>query len=227
MLLPEKYILRRWTKNAKQARVFDPTTGSYVHTDSGHSLMFRHSMLSHAASDLVDEGSLTDARSTFLLSEFQSLRIRVNDIDTGGDVGMSRNRNKSLEETQIVCDPNPVRAKRCGKRLKLGKEKALSQSNRQCSACGISGHDRRTCPMLQTRLDNTNQQYHVPDSQYAYQAPDTQYAYQAPDLQYSYLAPNPQYTYHASDPQYTYHAPDPQYSITGSNNASYLNPQEL
>ncbi|KAL2490774.1 Protein FAR1-RELATED SEQUENCE [Abeliophyllum distichum] len=138
----------RQTKNAKQTRVFDPTTGSYVHTDPGHSLMSRHSMLSYAASDLVDEGSLTDARSTFLLSEFQSLRIRVKDIDTGGDVGMSRNRNRSLEETQVVCDPNPVRAKGCGKRLKSGKEKTLSHSNRQCRACGTSGHDRRTCPTL-------------------------------------------------------------------------------
>ncbi|KAL2534966.1 Protein FAR1-RELATED SEQUENCE 5 [Abeliophyllum distichum] len=92
----------RQTKNAKQARVLDQTTGSYVHTDPGHSLMSRHSMLSHAASDIVDEGSLTDARSTFLLSEFQSLRIRVKDIDTGGEVGMSRNRNKSVEETQVV-----------------------------------------------------------------------------------------------------------------------------
>ncbi|KAL2533067.1 Protein FAR1-RELATED SEQUENCE [Abeliophyllum distichum] len=113
MLLSEKYILRRWTKSAKQTRVFDPTTGSYVHTDPGHSLMSIHSMLSYATSDLVDEGSSTDARSTFLLSEFQSLRIWVKDIDTGGDVGMSRNRNKSVEETQVVCDLNPVRAKGC------------------------------------------------------------------------------------------------------------------
>ncbi|KAL2480600.1 Respiratory growth induced protein 2 [Abeliophyllum distichum] len=102
---------RRWTNNAKQARVFDPTTGSYVHIDPGHSLMSRHIMLFYAASDLVDEGSLTDSRSTFLLSEFQSLRIRVKDIDTGGDVDMSRNKNKSLEETQVVCDSKSVRAK--------------------------------------------------------------------------------------------------------------------
>ncbi|KAL2472492.1 Protein FAR1-RELATED SEQUENCE [Abeliophyllum distichum] len=121
MLLLEKYILRRWTKNAKKARVFNPTIGSYVHTDPGHSLMSRHNMLSYAASYLVDEGSLTDARSTFLLSEFQSLRIRVKDIDTGGDVGMSRNRNKSLEETQVVCDPNPIRAKRVRETSKVRK----------------------------------------------------------------------------------------------------------
>ncbi|KAL2512113.1 Protein FAR1-RELATED SEQUENCE [Abeliophyllum distichum] len=218
MLLSEKYILRRWTKNVKQARVFDPTTGSYVHTDPGHSLMSRHSMLSYAASDLVDEGSLTDVRSTFLLSEFQSLRIRVKDIDTGGEVGMSRNRNKSVEETQVVCDPNPVRAKGCGKRLKSKKEKALSQSNRQCRACGTSGHDRRTCPTLQNSLDNTNQpqysqdpsdqQYQASDPQYAYQAPDSHYAYHAPDSQYSYHASDPQYAFHVSDPQYAYHVPN-------------------
>ncbi|KAL2487013.1 Protein FAR1-RELATED SEQUENCE 5 [Abeliophyllum distichum] len=96
MLLLEKYILLKWTKNAKQARVFDLTTGSYVHTDPGHSLMSRHNMLSYAASDLVNERSLTDARRTFLLSEFQSLCIRVKDIDTDGDAGMSKNRNKRI-----------------------------------------------------------------------------------------------------------------------------------
>ncbi|KAL2527066.1 Protein FAR1-RELATED SEQUENCE [Abeliophyllum distichum] len=105
-------------------------------------------MLSHTASNLVDEGSLTNARSTFLLSEFQSLHIRVKEIDTSGDIGMSRNRNNSHEETQVVCDHNPVKAKRCEKRLKSRKEKTLFQSNRQCRACGTSGHDRITCPTL-------------------------------------------------------------------------------
>ncbi|KAL2492278.1 Protein FAR1-RELATED SEQUENCE [Abeliophyllum distichum] len=191
----------RQTKNAKQARVFDPTTGSYVYTDPGHSLMSRHN------------------------------------IDTGGEVGMSRNRNKSVEEAHVVCDSNPVRAKGCGKRLKSRKEKTLSQSNRQCRACGTSCHDRKTCPTLQNSLDNTyqpqysqdpsDQQYQAPDPQYAYQAPDSHYAYHVPDSQYSYHASDPQYAYHASDPQYAYHAPNPQYSITGSNNASYsLDPRE-
>ncbi|KAL2518786.1 Protein FAR1-RELATED SEQUENCE [Abeliophyllum distichum] len=150
-LVGEIYILRRWTKNAKQDRVFDRTTGSYVHTDPSHSLMSRHSILSYAALDLVNEGSLTNVRSTFLLSEFQSLRIRVKDIVTGSNISMRKNRNKSVEETQVVCYPNPVRAQGYGKRLKSGKEKALSQSNRQCRACGTSDHDRRTCPTLQNR----------------------------------------------------------------------------
>ncbi|KAL2455748.1 FAR1-domain family sequence [Abeliophyllum distichum] len=141
---------------------------------------------------------------------------------------MSRNRNSSLEETQVVCDPNPVRAKGCGKRLKSGMEKALSQSNRQCRACGTSGHDRRTCPTLQNRLDNTNQSQYLQDpSDQQYHAPDPQYEYHAPDPQYEYHAPDPQYAYHSPDQQYAYHALDPQYSITGSNNASYsLDPRE-
>ncbi|KAL2454569.1 Protein FAR1-RELATED SEQUENCE [Abeliophyllum distichum] len=151
MLLPEKYIRLRWTKNAKQDRVFDRTTGSYVHTDPSYSLMSRHNILSYAALDLVNEGSLTNVRKTFLLSEFQSLHIRVKDIVTGSNVSMRKNRNKSVEETQVVCYPNPVRAKGYGKSLKSGKEKALFQSNRQCRACGTSGHDRRTCPTLQNR----------------------------------------------------------------------------
>ncbi|KAL2517115.1 Protein FAR1-RELATED SEQUENCE [Abeliophyllum distichum] len=116
--------------------------------------------------------------------QFQILRIRVKDIDTGGDVSMSRNRNKSVEETQVVCDPNPVRAKGCRNRLKSEKEKALSQFNRQCRACGTSGHEKRTCPTLQNSLNNTNQpQYSQDPSDQQYHALDSQYAYHAPDLQ--------------------------------------------
>ncbi|KAL2524908.1 Protein FAR1-RELATED SEQUENCE [Abeliophyllum distichum] len=167
MLLPEKYILRRWTKHAKQAPVFDPTTGLSVDNSSGQSLISRHGMLAHAASELVDDASLTDARSTFLLSEFQNLRIRVKDIDSGSDIGMSR--NKTREETQVVRDPNPVRTKGWRKRLKSGKEKVLSQSSRQCRACGNNGHDKKTCLTLQNRLGNT-----LP-IQYPHTVPDPHY----------------------------------------------------
>ncbi|KAL2466608.1 Protein FAR1-RELATED SEQUENCE [Abeliophyllum distichum] len=142
-------------------------------------------MLAHAASELVDDESLTDA-STFLLSEFQNLSIRVKDIDSGGDIGMSR--NKTREETQVVRDPNPDRAKGCRKRLKSGKEKALSQSSRQCRTCGNNGRDKRTCPTLQNRLDNT-----LP----------IQYSHTAPDPHYPYDAPNPQYSYDMSDDRFT------------------------
>ncbi|KAL2504933.1 Protein FAR1-RELATED SEQUENCE [Abeliophyllum distichum] len=177
--------------------------------------------------------SSSDKAKVYAVQRFEPGRTsdrtrQVKDIDTGGDVGMSKNKNKSVEETQVICYPNPVRAKRCRKRLKSKKEKALSQSNRQCRACGTSGNDRRTCPMLQNILDNTIQpQYSQDPSNQQYHAPDLQYAYHASDPRNAYHAPDSQYAYHTSDPQYAYHAPNPQYSITGSNNASYsLDPRE-
>ncbi|KAL2470770.1 Protein FAR1-RELATED SEQUENCE 5 [Abeliophyllum distichum] len=124
-----------------KALVFDLMIGLSVDNSYGQSLMSRHGMLTHVASELVDDTSLIDARSTFLLGEFQSLRICVKDIDSGCNIGMSR--KKIREETQSFGDPNLVRAKGCGKRLKSGKEKALSQSNRQCRACGTSGHGQK------------------------------------------------------------------------------------
>lgn len=64
---------------------------------------------------------------------------------------MSRNRSQSHDETQVVVDPNYVRTKGCGKWLKSGKEKAMSQPSRKCGACDRNGHDRRTCPTLKSR----------------------------------------------------------------------------
>ncbi|XP_020252186.1 uncharacterized protein LOC109829493 [Asparagus officinalis] len=51
-------------------------------------------------------------------------------------------------------EPNQVRAKGCGKRLKGGKEKAMARiknkRERRCHGCGKVGqsHDKRNCPAL-------------------------------------------------------------------------------
>ncbi|KAL2480564.1 Protein FAR1-RELATED SEQUENCE [Abeliophyllum distichum] len=142
--------------------------------------------------ELVDDASLTATRSTILLSEFQNLRIRVKHNDSGGDIRMSR--NKTREEIQVVQDPNLIKAKGCGKRLKLGKDKALSQSNKQCRACDNSGHDKRTCPTLQNRLDNT-----LP-------------------MQYPHIVPDPHYPYDVSNPQYSYDMSDDRFTSIDSSN---------
>ncbi|KAL2497522.1 Protein FAR1-RELATED SEQUENCE [Abeliophyllum distichum] len=101
MLILDKYILRRWIKNAKIE-------------GSSQSVMARHGMLAHKASLLVDDASLTDACIKFLMGEFDSLHIKLKDIDDGGIVGMSKNRSSSWVETQVVCDPNAIRTKGCG-----------------------------------------------------------------------------------------------------------------
>lgn len=147
MLLLNHYIVRRWTQTAKAIPIFEPITDP----STGHSLISRHGMLSRTASELVDEEALTDARTTFLMDGFRDLKLHVKDVNDGGDIRMSRMKNKSKESTQHVVDPTPIRTKECGKRLKSSKELAMSQSRRNCRGCGRSEHDRRTCPALQPK----------------------------------------------------------------------------
>ncbi|KAL2493432.1 Protein FAR1-RELATED SEQUENCE 5 [Abeliophyllum distichum] len=159
LLLPEKYILPRWTKNAKETVVFSDE-GS-----SSKSLMARHGMLAHKSSLMVDDAALIDTRTSFLMEEFEKLHIRVKELDDGGNVDMGRSNSKSQEESQTIHDPSIVRAKGCGKRLKSSKEKALSKTNRQCSTCGQIGHDKRTCPTLSYR--STMDMYQPEGTDYA------------------------------------------------------------
>ncbi|KAL2499549.1 Protein FAR-RED IMPAIRED RESPONSE 1 [Abeliophyllum distichum] len=148
LLLPDKYILRRWTKNAKFVAVEYPGGSMSDGGSSSSSLLSRHGMLAHKSSLLVDDASLTDARTSFLMEEFATLHLRIKDIHDGGHVGLSRDRNKNVEERIAICDPSFVRAKGCGKRLKSSKEKSMAKNSRQCSTCGQHGHDKRTCPTL-------------------------------------------------------------------------------
>lgn len=151
LLLPEKYILQRWTKNAKVRSVHEHMGGPFVDNDYEQSLMGRHGMLSYKASLLVDDASLTDAHNTYLLGEFDKLCINLKEIDNGGNVVMNKIGSKSREESPVVGDPNAVRAKGCGKRLKSSKEKAIYKGSRHCRSYGGHGHDKRTCPNLQNR----------------------------------------------------------------------------
>ncbi|KAL2472055.1 Protein FAR1-RELATED SEQUENCE [Abeliophyllum distichum] len=144
ILLPEKYILRRWTKNAKAAIVYDTNVEFEAHDGADKGLMARHGLLAHKAAMLVDEASLTDARSSYLLAEFENLHLKVKEIEFDGNNVNPHSSSRSREHPAIQ-DPTEVRAKGCGKRLKSSKEKAISRGNRQCSVCGAVGHDKRTC----------------------------------------------------------------------------------
>ncbi|KAL2479352.1 Protein FAR1-RELATED SEQUENCE [Abeliophyllum distichum] len=142
--LPEKYILRRWTKNAKAAIIYDTNAEFESHDGPDKCLMARHGLLAHKAMMLVDDASLTDARSSYLLGEFENLHLRIKEIDFDGNNVNPHSNSKSREQRDIQ-DPTEVRAKGCGKRLKSLKEKAISRGNRQYSFYGAVGHDKRTC----------------------------------------------------------------------------------
>ncbi|KAL2527718.1 Protein FAR-RED IMPAIRED RESPONSE 1 [Abeliophyllum distichum] len=94
---------------------------------------------------------LTAARSAFLMGEFESLHLRVKEVDDGGNIGSMRHNSTTHEQSHTIHDPSVVRAKGYGKRLKSSKEKSMSRGNRQCGICGQHGHDKRTCPKRNER----------------------------------------------------------------------------
>ncbi|KAL2542658.1 Protein FAR1-RELATED SEQUENCE 5 [Abeliophyllum distichum] len=160
ILLPEKYILRRWTKNAKAGILFDVNSVFGMDDGPDKSLMARHGLLAHKASMIVDDASLTDARSNYLLGEFENLHLRVKEIDFDGHNVNTHSSSKSREQ-QVIEDPTEVRAKGCGKRLKSSKEKAISRGNRQCGVCGAVGHDKRTCPNVNFNSRSNMDSFHL------------------------------------------------------------------
>ncbi|KAL2486161.1 Protein FAR1-RELATED SEQUENCE [Abeliophyllum distichum] len=119
--------------------------------------MARHGLLSHKASLIVDDAALTDARSTFLMNEFESLHLRVKEISDGGNIGSTQYKSITRPDSVTIEDLSAVRAKGCGKRMKSAKEKSISKQNRQCRICGQHGHDKRTCP---TRNERANTDVH-------------------------------------------------------------------
>ncbi|KAL2465709.1 Protein FAR1-RELATED SEQUENCE [Abeliophyllum distichum] len=121
LLLPDKYILRRWTKNAKLGYPDDLTAGLSTDDSSSTSLMARHGLLSHKASLIVDDAALTDERSEFLIGEFESLHLRVKEIAAPDNIGSTRYKSIARPDSVNIQDPSAVRAKGCGKRLKFGK----------------------------------------------------------------------------------------------------------
>ncbi|CAA0825605.1 Protein FAR1-RELATED SEQUENCE 5 [Striga hermonthica] len=149
MLVPEKYVKKRWTKNAKSNLIYDTPFDFEV----GESLQGRRGALMKITRELIDDASLTEARSKFLMEKLKVLKWEVGEIDD--KECMSKRLSKSKDkETIFVCDPEPIRTKGCGKRLKSSKEKALSQSARSCSLCGQRGHDKRKCPSHSIHLED-------------------------------------------------------------------------
>ncbi|KAL2491915.1 Protein FAR1-RELATED SEQUENCE [Abeliophyllum distichum] len=108
ILLPEKYILRRWNKNTKMSFCDDPTSGLSTNESSSTSLMVRHGLLAHKTSLIVDDAALTGARSTFLMGEFESLHLQVKGIDDGCNIGIMRHNCTTREESDIIHDPSEV-----------------------------------------------------------------------------------------------------------------------
>ncbi|XP_074585556.1 protein FAR1-RELATED SEQUENCE 5-like [Curcuma longa] len=147
--LSDKYILKRWTQDAKVGVIYDLEAPNYS-DDPERYLMLRHSKLSYKASLLIDDASLTDEGTNFLDEQFDCIYKKIQAINISKKGNDGSQRNKSTQGTPVIIDPSLVRTKGCGKRLKSAKEQSTSKS-RLCHGCGHRGvsHDKRNCPLLQ------------------------------------------------------------------------------
>ncbi|XP_042446485.1 protein FAR1-RELATED SEQUENCE 5-like [Zingiber officinale] len=160
-LLPDKYILNRWTRNAKVGAIYD--FGEQTSIGSPYAkLMARHSRLSYKASVVIDVASLIDEGINLLDDQFDCIYSKIQELNISRKSDNQSQRKKGIDGGPSIVDPSLVRAKGCGKRLKSSKEMSTSKS-KLCHGCGHQGvsHDKRNCPLLQqgstaTEKENTN-----------------------------------------------------------------------
>ncbi|KAH6763424.1 hypothetical protein C2S52_020857 [Perilla frutescens var. hirtella] len=151
--LPEKYILKRWTRDAKIDAIYIMDNQN-INDNPLRSLMSRHSRLSYKALVLVDDASLTDEGAKYLEKQLDFMRSKIKEMNISPTFTEGTQRRKTLDKVHNINDPSDIRTKGSGKRLQSSKEKSVSKT-RICHGCGRRGvsHDKRNCPNLQNGLN--------------------------------------------------------------------------
>ncbi|KAG6395513.1 hypothetical protein SASPL_146158 [Salvia splendens] len=140
--LPKKYILKRWTQEAKIGVVY-ALDDENTNDDPTRLLMTRRSKLSYKASILIDYASLTDEGTKFLNKQLDSLHGKIKEMGASSTTVPSSQTRKNLDKPRNIGDPSNIRTKGCSKRMLSSKEKSTLKS-RACHGCGLSGvsHDK-------------------------------------------------------------------------------------
>ncbi|XP_073017887.1 protein FAR1-RELATED SEQUENCE 5-like [Primulina eburnea] len=146
--LPDQYILKRWTKDAKIGVHYTMAEQNVV-DDPKKCLMSRHMRLSCKASALIDVASFIDEGTNFLTEQFDFIDSKMKEMNINRTLRSGIQSRRSLDGAIGIIDPSEIRTKGRGKRLKSSKEKSTSRDI-QCRGCGRRGvsHDKRNCPNL-------------------------------------------------------------------------------
>ncbi|KAG6408052.1 hypothetical protein SASPL_131054 [Salvia splendens] len=146
--LPDKYILKRWTREAKIGVVYtiDDENSNDAPT---RFLMSRHSKLSYKASILIDVASLTDEGTKFFDEQLDFIDSKLKEMGVSPTTEYGSQRRKSSDKAINIGDPCQIRAKGCGKQMLSSKKKSTLKL-RACHGCGQRGlsHDKRNFPSL-------------------------------------------------------------------------------
>ncbi|PIA31354.1 hypothetical protein AQUCO_05000023v1 [Aquilegia coerulea] len=169
--LPSHYILKRLKKSAKSETVIDCTGIEIV---DNKSYFLERSRLIQCCLGVVNKALTSEEAKKVLIDSLCSAEEKINllvdsgrkekktsstcgkrtreVVDNVADAELAEQMN--CEEVATYREPNQVRAKGSGKRIKGGKEKTLGSSRkakgRLCKGCGERGvgHDVRTCPKV-------------------------------------------------------------------------------
>ncbi|XP_038716163.1 protein FAR1-RELATED SEQUENCE 9-like [Tripterygium wilfordii] len=146
--LPDIYVLRRWTKAAKSLTV----GGGDGQDNCDRKVILKHNTLRRQASNIIEAALINEDIYNLTFESFESLQCKINSM-TLNDGGQSSTPSLSLSKVTYN-EPEKVRAKGCGKRLKGGKEIATKNPKRRCNGCGLAGqsHDKRNCPLIMGRM---------------------------------------------------------------------------
>ncbi|XP_020270737.1 protein FAR1-RELATED SEQUENCE 5-like [Asparagus officinalis] len=166
-ILPDKYILLRWTKSAKSGTVHDDK-GMQITPDNPY--LLTRSQFIQSSLDLVDKSLVYEETREMFTDGLRIINEQIDQFLSSHMAVMSFTEKSNPICSKIITEgtsahgscsyensfnePDQVRAKGCGKRLKGGKEKAMTRAknkkDRRCHGCGKVGqsHDKRNCPAL-------------------------------------------------------------------------------
>ncbi|XP_048503104.1 protein FAR1-RELATED SEQUENCE 5-like [Beta vulgaris subsp. vulgaris] len=158
-MIPDKYVLNRWTKMATKKPIFD-LEGNIL--DQCTRLVDKKKTLNELWSEIYSFVSVAEQNEEDLAELVKNLRDLRLDMEAKKSANNTRSKTQDIElligsvaPSEITIKPPKISSNkgsgtRSGKRIKGEREKAIEQhqkKKRLCSACGELGyHDLRNCP---------------------------------------------------------------------------------
>ncbi|XP_024190543.1 uncharacterized protein LOC112194548 [Rosa chinensis] len=151
-----KYILKRWTKAARQRVVID---SDGMEIKDNKALLARRTKLFQHAKYAIDKVMVSDEVTQLFMEALDAFLENIKPLisNESGQSAVGSKVTKTDTIQHVFNKPDQVRAKGCGRRLKEGKKKkkvkVKDSQGRQCHGCGLFGrsHDKRNCPTLHGR----------------------------------------------------------------------------
>ncbi|ERN16145.1 hypothetical protein AMTR_s00030p00213900 [Amborella trichopoda] len=164
MLIPEHYIMRRWTKEGNKGMVSDGD-GVQIKADYKETQTARYDDLRSVAFKVVSKGSKCERLWEFTKNIFMECNENVerkrfeyekdatcsNQGSNIKDVRPNHSYTPWTDPNIFILEPQCART---NGQLDIARKKAPWEektSIRKCSVCQNVGHDRRTCPTFRTQ----------------------------------------------------------------------------